>query len=85
MLPCSTSSTIVKILGSGCANSKRTKTLVNQVVGELNLDAQVEEVTDIATIMGYGVMSTPTIVIDEKVVGSRNYGEKSNDHICTNC
>lgn len=61
---------IIKILGSGCANCKRTKALANQVVGELNLDAYVEEVTDIAVIMGYGVMSTPAIVIDEKVVGS---------------
>ena len=61
---------VIKVLGSGCANCKRTKALVQQVVKELNLEAQVEEVTDIAAIMGYGVMSTPAIVIDEKVVGS---------------
>jgi small redox-active disulfide protein 2 len=61
---------IIKVLGTGCANCKRTKALAKQVVEELNLDAQVEEVTDIAAIMGYGVISTPAIVIDEKVVGS---------------
>ena len=61
---------IVKILGSGCANCKRTKALAAQVIEELSLDAQLEEVTDIADIMAYGVMSTPAIVIDEKLVGS---------------
>ena len=61
---------IVKILGTGCTNCKKTKALARDVVKELNLDAQVEEVTDIADIMAYGVMTTPAIVIDEKVVGS---------------
>lgn len=60
----------IKILGTGCANCKRTKTLVADVVKELDLDATVVEVTDIPTIMGYGIMSTPGIVINEKVVGS---------------
>lgn len=61
---------IIKILGSGCPNCQKTKALANQVVEELNLDAQVEAVTDLAAIMGYGVVSTPAIVIDEKLVGS---------------
>ncbi|RMD65579.1 thioredoxin family protein [Candidatus Parcubacteria bacterium] len=60
---------VIKILGSGCANCKRTKVLAQQVVEELHLDAQVQEVTDVADIMRYGIMSTPGIVIDEKVVG----------------
>lgn len=61
---------IIKVLGTGCANCKKTKALAKEVVTELNLDAQIEEVTDIADIMAYGVMSTPAIVVDEKVVGS---------------
>lgn len=61
---------IIKVLGSGCANCKRTKSIVQQVIDELSLEAQLEEVTDLAAIMGYGVMATPAIVIDEKVVGS---------------
>jgi small redox-active disulfide protein 2 len=61
---------IVKILGTGCASCKKTKVLAKQVVTELNLNAQVEEVTDIAGIMAYGVISTPAIVVDEKVVSS---------------
>ncbi|MFN8493596.1 MAG: thioredoxin family protein [Caldilineaceae bacterium] len=60
----------IKVLGTGCANCKRTKTLATEVVKELNVDATVVEVTDIPTIMRYGVMSTPGIVINEKVVGS---------------
>jgi small redox-active disulfide protein 2 len=60
----------IKVLGTGCANCKRTKALAAEVIKELKLDATVVEVTDIPTIMGYGIMSTPGIVINEKVVGS---------------
>jgi small redox-active disulfide protein 2 len=61
---------IIKILGSGCANCKKTKEIVKKAIADLSLEAQVEEVTEIADIMSYGVMSTPGLVIDEKVVGS---------------
>ena len=61
---------VIKILGTGCANCKKTKALAKQVVEELKLNARVEEVTDIGDIMAYGVISTPAIVIDENVVGS---------------
>lgn len=60
----------IKVLGTGCAKCKQTKKLAAEVIKDLNLDATVLEVTDIATIMGYGIMSTPGIVINEKVVGS---------------
>lgn len=60
----------IKVLGTGCANCKRTKALVAEVVKELKVDATVVEVTDLPTIMGYGIISTPGIVINEKVVGS---------------
>ena len=61
---------IIKILGMGCANCKRTKALTQEVVNSLRLTAQIEEVTDLATIMGYGVMATPAIVINEQVVST---------------
>jgi small redox-active disulfide protein 2 len=61
---------IIKVLGGGCDNCKKTKALAQQVVDELNLAAQIEEVKDIADIMAYGVMSTPAVVIDEKMVHS---------------
>jgi small redox-active disulfide protein 2 len=60
----------IKVLGTGCANCKRTKALAAEVVKELQIDATVVEVTDIPTIMRYGIMSTPGLVINEKVVGS---------------
>ena len=61
---------IIKVLGSGCANCKNVKVLAAEVIDELNAEAVVEEVTDMQAIMSYGVMSTPGIVIDEKLVGS---------------
>jgi small redox-active disulfide protein 2 len=60
----------IKVLGTGCAKCQQTKALAAEVVKALQVDATVVEVTDIPTIMGYGVMSTPGIVINEKVVGS---------------
>lgn len=60
----------IKVLGTGCPNCQRTKALATQVVKELQIDATVVEVTDLPTIMHYGVMSTPGLVINEKVVGS---------------
>ena len=58
----------VKILGTGCANCKSTQKIVEDVIAARGLQAQVEKVEDIASIMRYGVMSTPGVVIDEKVV-----------------
>ncbi len=60
---------IIKILGTGCASCKKAKAVAKQAVKDLGLNAQILEITDIPTIMSYGVMSTPGIVINEKVVG----------------
>lgn len=68
---------IIKILGTGCANCKRAKALAAEVVRELAIDATVEEITDIPAIMSYGIMSTPGIVIDEKVVSYGNLPSKA--------
>lgn len=59
---------VIKVLGSGCANCTRLEALTRQAVEQLGAEAQVEKVTDIGQIMSYGVMSTPALVIDEKVV-----------------
>jgi small redox-active disulfide protein 2 len=61
---------IVKVLGGGCTNCQRTKEIAQQAVADLGLDAQIEAVTDMAAIARYGVMSTPAIVINEKVVST---------------
>ncbi len=60
----------IKVLGSGCANCHKVEELAKQAVAQLAIDARVEMVTDMKEIMRYGVMSTPGIVIDEKVVSA---------------
>lgn len=60
--------TTIKILGTGCANCKRMLDDVNRMVAKNNWQAQVEYVTDLPTIMSYGVMSTPALVVNEKVL-----------------
>lgn len=59
---------IIKVLGTGCANCKSTMNLIEQVAKDLGADVNVEKVEDLAQIMQYGVMTTPGVVIDEKVV-----------------
>jgi len=61
---------IIKVLGSGCANCKKVKLLAADVAKELGVEATIQEVTDMPSIMGYGVMSTPGVVINEKLMGS---------------
>jgi small redox-active disulfide protein 2 len=58
----------IKILGTGCANCKTLEKAVNIAVAELKIAAKVEKVEDIQQIMGYGIMRTPGLVINEKVV-----------------
>jgi small redox-active disulfide protein 2 len=59
---------IIKILGPGCTNCANLERVTRQAVVDLGLDAEIEKVTDYPTIVGYGVMSTPGLVVDEKVV-----------------
>lgn len=58
----------IKILGMGCCNCGKLKEVTDEAVKELGIDATVEKVEDMAKIMEYGVMRTPALVIDEKVV-----------------
>lgn len=67
----------IKVLGTGCPNCKKTKAVVAEAIQELHVDAKVIEVQDIPSIMAYGVMSTPAIVIDEKVVSAGKVPAKS--------
>jgi small redox-active disulfide protein 2 len=58
----------VKVLGPGCARCGTTAEMVQQAADKLGVAVNVEKVTDYAVIAGYGVMSTPGIVIDGKLV-----------------
>ena len=58
----------IKVLGTGCANCKNTVNLIEQVANAQGVAVQLEKVEDIRAIMGYGVMSTPGVVINGKVV-----------------
>lgn len=60
----------IKVLGTGCKKCKELEVNVHEAVEQLGINAQVEKVEDIPTIMKYGVMSTPALVIDEKVVST---------------
>ena len=67
----------IKVLGTGCNNCKKTKAVVGEAIQELGIAATLTEVQDIPAIMAYGVMSTPAIVIDEKVVSTGKVPAKS--------
>ena len=58
----------IKVLGTGCSNCKTLEKLVYNVLAELNLEANVEKIEDIQKIMSYGIMTTPGLVINNKVV-----------------
>jgi small redox-active disulfide protein 2 len=60
----------IKVLGSGCANCKRLEQIAHKVVSEMGVEAEVIKVTEYPEIMAYNVMSTPGLVINEKVVST---------------
>jgi len=59
---------IIKILGSGCANCANLEKAAREAATTLGIDATFEKVTDYGAIAGYGVMRTPGLVVDEKLV-----------------
>ena len=58
----------VKVLGTGCPNCRNTIRLLQTVAQENGAEIELEKVEEIRDIMGYGVMSTPGVVIDGEVV-----------------
>ncbi len=58
----------IKVLGTGCAKCKTLEKHTKEAVEQLDLDADVIKVEDIAEIMQLGVMTTPALVVDGKVV-----------------
>ena len=60
----------IKVLGSGGANCKKLEAIAHQVVEQMGIQAEVIKVTEYPDIMAYNVMSTPGLVVNEKVVSS---------------
>lgn len=58
----------IKVLGPGCMNCKTLERRTLDVLSEMNFKADVEKVEDLGSIVAYGIMRTPGLVIDEKVV-----------------
>jgi small redox-active disulfide protein 2 len=59
---------VIKVLGSGCANCTKLEGLAREAAERIGITPEFVKVTDYADIMAYGVMSTPALVIDEKLV-----------------
>ncbi len=58
----------IKILGTGCPKCKLLEQATRNTIAEMGITASIEKVEDIVKIMGYGVMQTPALVINEKVI-----------------
>ena len=57
----------IKILGTGCKKCQKLYELCNEIVAELEIEANIEKVEDLKAILGYGVMTTPGLVINEEL------------------
>lgn len=62
----------IKVLGSGCAKCHALEASVKEALTELGMDTSIEHVTDFSQIAAYGVMTTPALVVDGKVI---SYGK----------
>lgn len=59
---------VIKVYGPGCAKCKQTEEMVRKVVMEHHIDAEVVKITDIQVMLAAGVMMTPAVSVDDKIV-----------------
>ena len=60
----------IKVLGGGCRSCEALLDAVKEVVAKNNIDADIEYIIDMEKIMGYGIMSMPALMIDDKLISS---------------
>ncbi|MFA7289886.1 MAG: thioredoxin family protein [Melioribacteraceae bacterium] len=60
----------IKVLGTGCKKCQTLESIVREVIKNNNIEAVIEKVEDISAIVSYGVLTTPALVINEKVVSA---------------
>lgn len=60
----------IQVLGPGCANCQRLETLAREAVAGLGIEAEVEKVTDMRQIVAWGVMATPGLAVNDKLVST---------------
>ena len=60
----------IKVLGPGCANCKRLEQIARKAIDKLAVEANLVKVTDYQQIVDLGVMSTPGLIVNDKVVSS---------------
>ena len=67
----------IKVLGPGCSKCHTLDKLVRETVNEMKIDANVEYIQDMVKILDYNIISTPSLVIDEKLVCSGRVPSKA--------
>ncbi len=66
----------VKVLGSGCANCENTYRLIEEVTESNAIPVEMEKVEDMATILSYGIMSTPGVIVNDKIAHAGGVPDK---------